>query len=150
MLPHDSNMLRQESLIPGGEHLGNDGAILGIPWAIVRNVWGHLFKSFLGVDRAVVCSQNSCQLTIRIQHEPKIAHRRLPSGFFDDCCCSLGTFEAILGNVERILAPFKFTVRRRCTVYPAFAYDATVYTCIQTLYCCVLCFIEHSFCLIRV
>ena len=40
---------------------------------------------------------------------------------------------------------FKFTVRRPCTVYTAFARDATVYTCIQTSYCCVFRLIEHGF-----
>ena len=58
----------------------------------------------VGADRAVACWQNSCQQSMRIQNEPNTADQHQPPGFLMIVGDTLGTFEAILGHVGRILA----------------------------------------------
>ena len=57
----------------------------------------------VGGDGADACWQNSCQQSIRIQNEPKMADQHLPPGFLMIVGAILGAFEAILGNVGAIL-----------------------------------------------
>ena len=91
------------------------GAILGTLAAILGNVglcvllgglWSQKWSRalYVGGDRAVACWQNSCQQSIRIQNEIKMADQHLPPGFLMIVDAILRTFETISGHVDAMLA----------------------------------------------